>query len=304
MIDEMVVLLGEEQKADDDKKAYCEKEIDTAEDDKKVLENEGSDLNKAIDTTKENIATLTEEIAALLKGIKDLDAQVKTATEEREEQNAFYKKTMQEDTAAKEILKMAKNRLAKFYAPKMYQPPAKAERSEMGRISEEMSLAQKVSPGPPPETWGAYSKKNEEHGGVVAMMDLLISDLDKEMTAMETQEKDDQAEYEQFVAEAATKRADDSKSAEAKTSEKAEEEASLVKLEQDLKDNMKETYLKDKELKDLHMECDWLLANFEVRKTARVGEVDSLKKAKAVLSGADYSLMQTSVTRMVRGPLV
>merc|ERR1719486_356006 len=39
MIDEMVVLLGEEQTADDDKKAYCEKEIDTAEDEKKVLEN-------------------------------------------------------------------------------------------------------------------------------------------------------------------------------------------------------------------------------------------------------------------------
>jgi len=294
MIDEMVVLLGDEQKGDDEKKAYCEKEIDTAEDEKKVLENTGSDIQKAIDNTEETIATLTEEIAALLKGIKDLDGQVKEATATREEDNAFYKKTMQENTAAKEILLMAKNRLAKFYAPKMYQPPAKAERSEMGRISEEMSLQQqKASPGPPPETWGAYSKKNEEHGGVVAMMDLLISDLDKEMTAMETQEKSDQEEYEAFIAEAAAKRADDSKSAEQKTSEKAEEGANLVKLKQDKKDNMQETYLKDKELKDLHMECDWLIANYEVRKEARAGEVDSLKKAKAVLSGADYSLMQT-----------
>merc|ERR1719293_646012 len=188
------------------------------------------------------------------------------------------------------------NRLAKFYAPKMYQPPAKAERSEMGRISEEMSLhQQKASPGPPPETWGAYSKKNEEHGGVVAMMDLLISDLDKEMTAMETQEKSDQEEYEAFIAEAAAKRADDSKSAEQKTSEKAEEGANLVKLKQDKKDNMQETYLKDTELKDLHMECDWLIANYEVRKEARAGEVDSLKKAKAILSGADSSLVQPAV---------
>jgi hypothetical protein len=40
-------------------------------------------------------------------------------------------------------------------------------------------------------------------------------------------------------------------------------------------------------LKDLHMECDWLLNNFEARKEARAGEIDALKKAKAVLSGAE-----------------
>ena len=30
----------------------------------------------------------------------------------------------------------------------------------------------------------------------------------------------------------------------------------------------------------------------EVRKEARAGEIDAIKKAKAVLSGADYSLLQ------------
>merc|ERR1719487_1791850 len=167
MIDDMVALLAKEQTTDDEKKAYCEKELDTAEDEKKVLENQISDLEKAIADAEESISTLTDEIAALNKGIKDLDASVAEATEDRKEENAFYKKTMQEDNAAKDVLKMAKNRLAKFYAPKMYQPPAKAERSTMGRISEEMSLQQqqqqKASPGPPPETWSAYAKKSEEH---------------------------------------------------------------------------------------------------------------------------------------------
>merc|ERR1719356_1387244 len=196
MIDDMVALLGNEQTADDTKKAYCEKELDTEEDTKKVLEIKGSDLEKSIADTKESIA--------ILAGIKALDASVKEATETREEENAFWKKTMQEDNAAKDVLKMAKNRLAKFYAPKMYQPPAKVERSTMGRISSEMSLMQdapslvevhshvahKADPGPPPETWDAYQTKTEEHGGVVAMLDLLISDLDKEMAAMTTDEKE------------------------------------------------------------------------------------------------------------------
>merc|ERR1719401_2418021 len=259
----MVALLGAEQVEDDKKKAYCEKELDTAEDEKKMLENQIGDLEKAIDTAKETIATLAEEIAALLAGIKDLDNQVKEATEIRQEDNAFFKKTIQEDTAAKEILKMAKNRLAKFYAPKMYVPEAKAERSTMGRISEEMSLAQKADPGPPPATWGAYATKNEEHGGVVAMVDLLIADLDKEMTAMTTQEKDDQAEYETFMAESSAKRAADTKSAEDKTGEKADTEAALLKLEQEHKDAGKELYLKEVQIKDLHLDCDWLIANFE-----------------------------------------
>jgi len=44
----------------------------------------------------------------------------------------------------------------------------------------------------------------------------------------------------------------------------------------------------------LHSECDWLLKYFDVRKEARSGEIDSLVSAKAVLSGADYSLLQTA----------
>merc|ERR1719213_1366812 len=42
----------------------------------------------------------------------------------------------------------------------------------------------------------------------------------------------------------------------------------------------------------LHGSCDFLLENFDIRKEARASEIDALKKAKAVLSGADYSFMQ------------
>merc|ERR1719313_2901032 len=58
MIDEMVSLLGQEQRDDDDKKEYCEKLIDKTEDDLKQLELEVSDLGKAIADYKERIATL------------------------------------------------------------------------------------------------------------------------------------------------------------------------------------------------------------------------------------------------------
>jgi len=291
MIDDMVSLLAHEQEADDGKKSYCEKELDTAEDDKKVLGVKLSDLDKTIDDMKESASTLAQEISALLKGIKDLDQAVKEATLIREQENAEYKKVMQMDTAAKEILKMAKNRLAKFYAPKMYKPPAREERSTMDRIYEsEMSMTQtSANPGPPPETWGAYQKRDQEGGGVVAMMDLLITDLDKEMVAAKTEEKDAQEEYEEYVAGAAAKRATDTKATTDKEGEKSALEASLTHAKQEHKDTVKDMYMKETLIKDLHLECDWLLSSFEVRKEARAGEVDSLTKAKAVLSGADFS---------------
>merc|ERR1719456_607436 len=50
----------------------------------------------------------------------------------------------------------------------------------------------------------------------------------------------------------------------------------------------------DKTIADLHGECDWLLKHFDARKAARAGEIASLGKAKDVLAGADYSLVQTA----------
>merc|ERR1719446_1632165 len=76
MIDELVVNLGEEQKADDEKKQYCLDELDKSEDKKKGLELDIGDLDKAIADGEESIVTLAGEIKALTKGIKDLDKSV------------------------------------------------------------------------------------------------------------------------------------------------------------------------------------------------------------------------------------
>merc|ERR1719160_2082241 len=70
---------------------------------------------------------------------------------------------------------------------------------------------EKAAPPPPPETFGAYTKKTEENTGVIAMMDLLIKDLDKEMTEAKTEEADAQADYEATMKASAAKRAADAK---------------------------------------------------------------------------------------------
>jgi peptidoglycan hydrolase CwlO-like protein len=312
MVDDMVTLLKKEQVADDDKKEYCEATIDKTEDKVKQLELSVSDLSKAIADGKESVATLAEEISALEAGIKQLDKDVAEATEQRKEEHADNTETLTSDNAAKEVIGFAKNRMNKFYNPKMYKAPPKRELSEEERIAVNngatlaptaapggiagtgvTALAQ-VAPPPPPETAKAYAKKGGESTGVIAMMDMMIADLDKEIQTIEVEEKEGQAEYEQFVKDAAEKRARDSKSIEDKESAKADTEARLLKDKEEKTSTMKEAMATHEYLGEVHGDCDWLLSNFETRKSARAGEVDALTKAKAVLSGADYSLIQRS----------
>merc|ERR1719146_472123 len=108
-------------------------------------------------------------------------------------------------------------------------------------------------PPPPPAAPGAYKKKGEESTGVIAMIDLLVKDLDKEMTEAETAEKDAQKDYETMMSDSAEKRAEDAKAL-------TDKESTLAEMQTDL-----ET---DTETKA------------------------ALGKAKAVLSGADFSLME------------
>merc|ERR1719412_590390 len=134
------------------------------------------------------IAQLTEEIAQLTSDVKALDKSVAEATALRQGENADYKQLMSDDATAKEVLSFAKNRLNKFYNPKLYKSPAKEELSAGDRIYSaeggalstaapsgiagtgitalaqvSMHQQRRDAPAPPPETWGAYSTKSGEN---------------------------------------------------------------------------------------------------------------------------------------------
>jgi len=319
MIDAMVANLHKEQQGDDDLRAYCASSLDKADDQRKVLENSIHDSEVAISEMEGAIAQLTDEIAALTAGVKALDKSVAEATELRKEENADFKKLISDDSAAKDLLKFAKNRLNKFYNPKLYKPPPKLELTGEERLTVNLGgtvttpapggiantgisasflqTASDVAPPPPPETFGPYQKKTDTGNGVIAMIDLLIKDLDKEIQEADVNEKHSQQEYEALMSDSAAKRAADSKSITDKDSEKASAEESL-QTENDAKADATGEHMNTmKEIASLHGECDWNLKYFEVRKQARADEIESLNNAKAVLNGASYSLIQQSRLR-------
>jgi len=255
------------------------------------LEKTAADLETAITESKENIQTTKEEIDALEDGVRALDKSVAEATEQRKEENEDYKSLMAGNAAAKELIGFAKNRLNKFYNPKLYKPPA-----AMAQVHAHTGVA----PPPPPAAVEAYSKKGEESNGIIAMMDALSNDLQKEMTEAEAIEKDAQGDYEQFMADSANKRAEDSKTL-------TDKEGALAQLGEMLDSQTSDKTSTEKTLQatlgyiaSLHAECDWLVKYFDMRKEARTNEIDALEKAKAVLSGADYSLVQTKTRNFLR----
>jgi septal ring factor EnvC (AmiA/AmiB activator) len=326
MIDDMVAMLKKEQTDDDEKKEYCAKQFDMSDDKKKGLERAVADLETVIDEAKDGISTTKSEIESLKDTIKALDKSVSTATDQRKEEHEDFTNLLASDSAAKELLRFARNRLNKFYNPTLYKGPPKRELTEDDRmtlaaggtlapteapsggiagtgitvLSEITAHSQgAAAPPPPPEAPGAYKKT--ESGGVIAMIDLLIKDLDKEMTEAKTEEKDSQADYESMMKDSAAKRADDSKTLTDKQGALADMEASLQSSTDNKGSTQQELSATLQYIQSLHAECDFVLKYFDVRAEARTSEIDSLGKAKAVLSGLDIALVQTKSRASLRG---
>merc|ERR1719160_1163977 len=123
----------------------------------------------------------------------------------------------------------------------------------------------------------------------------MVSDLDKEMTQAKLEETDAQEDYETAMKDAADKRSSDTKD----LTDKEDAKASMEEELQTHTDAKKAAETELKATKDyiqtLHNDCDFLLEYYQERKDARASEIDAIGKAKAVLSGADFSLVQTSV---------
>mmetsp|Transcript_25342 Transcript_25342/g.80549 ORF Transcript_25342/g.80549 Transcript_25342/m.80549 type:complete len:505 (+) Transcript_25342:3-1517(+) len=313
MIDDMMALLGREQKDDDRKKDYCTEELDKSENELKQLTDSISDAEKVAEDAKGKIETLAEEIKSLGDGIVALDKQVAAATEARKAEHKQYSEDLSTNSAAKELLKAASDRMMKFYAaqaPKEQEEVSGTQLLEMSfgggsPLEEEQApnfaqLASRAAarraravPPPPPEAVEAYRKNGQGGARVLEMLRVLATDVDKEIAKMEVEEKDAQAEYEELIADSAAKRAADAKSLSEKEGAKADLEAELQKVTLERKSKTAEAAAMVEIIRNLHVECDWLVSNYAVRKDARAGEVDALSNAKAVLSGADYSFVQT-----------
>ena len=131
-------------------------------------------------------------------------------------------------------------------------------------------------------------KNHEGYSGVLSLIGSLVADLAKESQEANVEEDHSQQEYEAFMAESAASRAQKVK--EIEELKRAAVSVSLVQSKEELSSAVTSASETAKVTSALHQSCDWLLQNFDTRKTARAGEIEGLNNAKAVFAGADYSL--------------
>merc|ERR1711874_910597 len=279
-IDDMVAQLLKEKEDEIKHKDFCVDEFNTNELQTEKKEREKQDLIAKIEDLELTIKTLTEEIESLKAEIAEMQVQLKRAGENREKENKEFQMTVADQRETQKLLQAALNVLAEFYGKK------------------EALLLQKQEPvGPPPPPGFEAYKKNAASGGVMSMIQQIISDA----KAMEAEtiraEEDAQKAYEDFVKETNASIEAKSKDIINKSEEKAKAESELVETKEAKEAVMLELEQLSNYNAELQQSCNFVLKNFDLRQTARDEEVEALRQAKAILSGAKFEdFLQMSPT--------
>jgi len=271
-IDDMIAQLLKE-KADEIKhKDFCVDEFNTNQLQTEKKEREKSDLIAKIEDLEMTIKALTEAIAKLKDEIAEMQVQMKRAGEDREQENKEFQTTVADQRETQRLLKAALSILQDFYGKKAA-----------------LLQGRKQEPAgpPPPPGFEAY-KKNAASGGVMDMIQQIISDAKAMESEAIRSEEDAQKAYEDFVKETNASIEAKSKEIVNKSEQKAKAETDLVETKEAKEAVMLELEQLSNYNAELHQSCDFVMKNFDLRQTARDEEVEALKQAKAILSGAKF----------------
>jgi hypothetical protein len=293
MVDDMIALLGKQQAEDVKQEAWCQGELEKSASEEAATKTKIAQTVATMAEQTDAIGTLMEEINGLNAEIAALDKSSADATAMRQEEHADYIEMLQMNEAATGLVKKAQQRLQKFYNPTLYKAAPKTEMNMEEKIIKAGTFVQirrRSSVALASETFETlYQKKGEKSAGVIQMMDTIIKDLEADSKDAGFAEKTAQSDYAKLMADSQATRAADVKSLTSKSSAKAAEEASLMTSKETRADAATDLKLVTTAIKELHVSCDFILQNLDLRTEARTNEIEGLKNAKAVLSGASYS---------------
>jgi chromosome segregation ATPase len=272
-IDDMVAQLLKEKEDEIKHKDFCTDEFNSNElqTDKKTRAKE--DLSAKIADLEMTIKQLSEALEALQSEISELQVQLKRAGEDREKQNKEFQETVSDQRATQKLLTQALNVLKSFYEKKA-----------------KVALLQKEEPaGPPPPPGFEGYKKNAAASGVLGLISQIINDAKAMEAETIRSEEDSQKAYEDYVKDTNSSIEEKSRDIVHKSSTKAKAEADLVQAKDDHEAVLLELEQLGNYKSELHGSCDFIVKNFEIRQSARDEEIEALKQAKAILSGANFS---------------
>jgi len=274
-VDGMISDLKQEKQDDIKQKDFCNEKLNSNDQAQVLKARDIERLDAKIADLTARINELAQAIAQLEAEIAEMQVQLKRAGEDRELENADFQKTVADQRATQKLLNQALGVLKGVYAKKG-------------------AFIQKGSDpaGPPPPPGFKTYKKAGGAGGVLGMLEQIISDAKQLEADAIKSETDGQKAYESFVKE--TNKSLDQKTRDItnKSDEKAQAEVDKTAAEESREAASNEQQQNKNEEADLHKVCDFTLQNFDVKQAALDQEMESLAQVKSVLSGSSFGFMQ------------
>jgi len=265
-IDDMTAQLIKEKEDEIKHKDYCVANFNENERTTELKEREKKDKLALIEDLTMTIDTLTKAIETLKAEIAEMQTQMKRAGEDRAKENKDFQATVADQRATQKLLQQAMDVLKSVYAKKAslfqrQEPPAGFKKME----------------------------KNKSGGGVIGMIQQIIDDAKAMEADAIRSEEEAQKSYEDFVKDTNGSIEEKGKEVVNKSEAKATAEGDKTQAEEERDNILLELEQLGNENSDLHKACDFVIKNFEIRQTARDEEIEALKQAKAILSGAKFS---------------
>jgi septal ring factor EnvC (AmiA/AmiB activator) len=277
-IEEMMEELKQQQKDDVKQKDFCVAEFNENEKQTVLGQDTMSDLTAEIETLTATLDTLKKELAAADAEIKDTKLQMTRASEDREAENAEFQQTVADQRAAQQILTLALNRMKEVYGKK--------------GLRGDYVLAQAAAPTdpgaeapPPPEDFKEYGQ-NEGGNGVIGMIQSVIDESKETEADAIRSEADATASYEEFFKNANASIKALIKSVADKREKYAQGDARLIRAKAEQSQTLKDLESLNEYKGQLHKSCDFMLKNFDEIQEKRGEEIEALRQATAILSGA------------------
>lgn len=269
-IDDMVAELTKEKNDEIAHKDFCVGEFNKNEMDTTKKENEKTDVTAKIADLDMTIKTLSDEIETLTKEISEAMKEIAIAGQNREKENKEFQVVLADQRDTQNVLTTALKVLKAWY-----------EKAGFLQRKEEPA-------GPPPPPGFSEYKASAGSNPVMAALETIIKDAKNMEAETIRSEENEQKAYEDLVKETnsvieAKKKQKVDKSELKAKAESAQIEATKTKEDVSLELEQLANYLGE-----LHTSCDYIMKNFEVRQTARDEEIEALKQAKAILSGAKF----------------
>lgn len=272
MIKDLITKLLEEANDEAEHKAWCDAELETNKVTRTEKTNAVEALHSEIDELEASIQKLTEEIGELTKAVADLDAAVAEATKLREEEKAKNAETIEDAVEAQKAVTQALQILKDFYE----------KAGDATALMQQQPTAPEIFDKP-------YKGMQGESGGVVGMMEVILSDFERLEADTKTAEETSQAEYDKFMTDSEVSKSQMTQDIKHKEGKKQNQSQTMEEKKLDLDGTQKELDEALAYFEKLKPSCVDAGISYDDRVNQRKEEIQSLQEALKILSGEDIA---------------